>query len=357
MDSLDNLNEIADLDKGNILGSIEALPRQISQAWKEVNELIIPHDYKKATNIVVSGMGGSALGGRVLESLLYSTLSVPFEVFPDFHLPEYIDDNTLVVSSSYSGNTEETISSYHHALNKKAMVFVITTGGKLADFAKKDNLPCYIYNPIENPSGKPRMAIGYSIASILAILSKLSFTTIKENNINDLLKLAEKIQEHFGVRTPENDNLAKSIARKFKSKTPVIVSSMHLLGASHAFKNYLNENSKTFGLIFDLPELNHHLMEGLRNPAIVRENLFFLFIESSLYGSEIQKRYPLTRDVVEKNEIEIGVLNVTEESRLGQVYEVLAFGLYVSFYLAMLYDIDPSPIPWVDYFKVELAKR
>lgn len=356
MDSLDDLAKIVELDKGNVLGSIESLPKQFYQAWTDIDSLDVPKEYRKVSKIVLTGMGGSALGGRIIDSFLYSTLNIPFEVFTDFDLPAYVGSDSLVIVSSYSGNTEETISSYHNALNRKAKVFVITTGGKLYDLAKKDNVPCYSYNPKENPSGKPRMAIGYSIASVLALLSKLGFANLEEQDLNELLGIAEKVHERYGARQPERDNMAKSLARKFKSKIPVIVASSHLLGVSHSFKNYLNENSKTFGLLFDLPELNHHLMEGLKNPAIARENLYFLFIESTLYKSDIQNRYQITRDVVEKNEIETGILRTLEESKLGQVYEVLAFGLYVSFYLAMLYGIDPSPIPWVDYFKKELEK-
>ena len=359
MDSLDDLSKIAELDKGNILGSIDALPRQVSQAWQEVSDITsqLPEDYHHISNIVVSGMGGSALPGRVLHSLLLSSNLAPLEVVTGYTLPNYVRGDTLVILSSYSGNTAETLSAANEAQTKGAKIFIVTTGGKLAEIASAKSIPAYIFEPKENPSNQPRMALGYAITANLALLSGLGFVKVEGAEIKKVVSRMETDVATMGVRAPQKENLAKIYSGKLKNKVPIIISSSHLVGATHAFKNQLNENSKSFAMNFDIPELNHHLLEGLKNPSQIKTLFHFLFFDSELYPDEVKKRYPITLDVVEKNGVESDLVKLRGSTKMEQVYELLVLGSYVSFYLAIAYDIDPSPIPWVDYFKNELAKK
>lgn len=356
MIDLDDLEQISNLDKENVLGSIQRLGEQISQAWSEVNELKTPDSCSLAENVVIIGMGGSALGGRIVDSLVYDRVRVPIETLTEFVLPNYTDKNTLVIVSSYSGNTEETMSAASEALAKGAQIFGITTGGKLKVFLEENNLPGYIFTPSNNPSEQPRMALGYSVSSILALLSKCQFIHLTDDEINQAVSNLNSLSQEFDIRSPEEVNIAKKLAKKLKGKIPVLIASEHLVGAGHAVKNQFNETAKTFSTLFDLPELNHHLMEGLRNPAEAKQFLQFLFVESLLYSSEVQKRYPLTKEVVEKNEVGYSSYVLKSSKKLDQIFELLCLGSFLSFYLAMLYGIDPQPIPWVDYFKKELSK-
>jgi len=356
MDNLDNVEEIAKLDKGNVYASIQAIIKQAEQAWNEVEAIPIPNSYHNFENIVLSGMGGSALGGRVLHSLFLPNLTIPFEITTNYSLPGYVSDRSLVILSSYSGNTAETISSFHEALNKGGCVFVITTGGKLASLAQENKLPAYLYNPHENPSQQPRMALGYSITALIALFVKLGLIQLNKTDFKVILSSMDRLMAGFEARCPEADNLAKRLAHRMKNKIPVLVASSHLLGIAHAFKNQINENSKTFALLFDIPELNHHLMEGLKYPSEARALYQFIFLESASYKAEILKRYQITQDVISKNSVSFEKYRLETTSKVEQVYEILLLGSFVSFYLAMLYGIDPSPIPWVDYFKKELDK-
>ena len=356
MYSLDSVEEIKRLDKSGIAESIERLPKQIKQAWDEVTNSQVPESCPLAKNVVVSGMGGSALGGRIADSLLLDRSRAPIEIFTEYRLPNYVNKDTLVILSSYSGNTEETLSSAREALNRGAVIYCITTGGKLEDFMRENGLDGYIINPKENPSNQPRMGLGYSIASILAVLAKCEFINILSSEIEEAIASSEEFIGDFKIDVPEEKNLAKKAAKKLKGKIPVLVASEHLTGVAHAFKNQLNENSKTFTCLFDLPELNHHLMEGLRNPAEARRLLHFLFFYCELYSKDVAERYPLTYEVVAKNEVAHDVYTLRSRKKLDQIFETLIFGSYVNFYLAMLYDIDPAPIPWVDYFKNKLSK-
>ena len=356
MQSLDSLEEIKKLDRGQVLPSIERLAGQISQAWKEVKSGDVPASCSLAKNVIISGVGGSALGGRIVDSLLADRARVPIEVFTEYNLPNYVKADTLVILCSYSGNTEETLYAGKEALNRGAMLYGITSGGKLKEFLAQNGVTGYIFDPRENPSNQPRMGLGYSIASVLAVLSKCEFINLLDSEIEDATGEAEKFISDYGVHAPENQNVAKLLAKKLKGKVPIIVASEHLLGSAHAFKNQLNENAKTFSGIFDIPELNHHLMEGLRNPYEIKKILHFLFVESHHYSKRVQLRYPLTKGVIEKNDIEADFYKTRASKKIIEIFELLVFSSYVSFYQAMLYGLDPTPIPWVDYFKQELSK-
>ncbi len=351
---LDDLAQIAKLDKGNILSSIEHLPEQIEQSWSEVNDMDIPADYFEAKNVIVSGMGGSGLGARVIRYLMFDRLRVPIEYVNNYSLPSYVNSSTLVIVSSYSGNTEETVSSVHDALKKRAKIIGITTGGKLAEISKEGNLPFWVFDPKENPSGQPRMGLGYSIAGILAILSKCKFLSLEESEITDLISSCEIFVKEFGVRKATRENIAKKLAEKYSNKIPMLFSAEHLVGVTHAFRNQINENSKTFSGSYKISEANHHLMEGLRFPAKAKDVLRFMIFESPHYHERIQKRFAITEDVVEKNGYGHDIYKTTAKNKLNEAFEVLILGSYVSFYLAILHGIDPSPIPWVDYFKEKM---
>ncbi len=352
---LDDLAQIAKLDRENILSSIEHLPEQIRQSWDEIKKLEIPKEYAKATNIVVAGMGGSGLGARMVKHMHFNHLGVPFTIVNGYFLPNYVDKNTLVILSSYSGNTEETISTAHDAIKKRAMVIGICTGGKLYENLVKEKIPVYRIDPVNNPSGQPRMGLGYSVSSILGILAKLRFVNTTNEDLEKYVETAEKFVKEFGVRKHTNENVAKKIAQKLAPRAVVLMSSEHLIGVTHAFKNQLNENSKTFSTRFTISESNHHLMEGLRYPARAKEVLHFLFIESKNYYERVIKRYAITQDIVKQNGYGFDVYRTQSHDRNEEVFEILVLGSYVSFYMAILHGINPSPIPWVDYFKQKLA--
>jgi glucose/mannose-6-phosphate isomerase len=354
MANLDSIKEIEKFDKGNILTSIRYLDRQIEQAITEIKKIKVPESYKDIVNVVVCGMGGSALGARIIKSLTSDSARVPIEIVNDYKIPYYVGEETLLIISSYSGSTEETISSLNHAINARAKIFGVTTGGKLAEILRSDNIPSYIFDPKENVSGQPRMALGYSIAATISILNKCEVFYISDEDIQNSISTTLKSIEEYDAKMPENKNIAKSLAKKIVNKGILLFASSHLYGVTYAFKNQLNENSKTFSAIFELPEANHHLLEGLKFPVSAKDNLTAFFVESKNYSREIAKRYEITRDVVKRCGIKSVTYKTISNSKLEEIFEVLVLGSYISFYLAILNDIDPSNIPWVDYFKEKL---
>lgn len=356
MESLDSPKEIEKFDKGKILASIRLLPDQVEQAWQEITE--IKHSYKRSNidNVVICGMGGSALGGRIVNSLVMDRIKLPLQISTEYDIPNFVNSNTLVIGTSYSGNTEETLSAVRQASKMKARIFGITTGGKLAKFLKSEKFPAYIYKPLANPSEQPRMALGYSIAATLSLLNSFGFVSLPDDLPYEIASVVRKLVKEYDLDVSSHENLAKTIAKKIKNKIPVLIASEHLYGAAHAFKNQLNENAKAYSNIFDIPELNHHLMEGLKFPAKARELLYFVFYKSDLYRKELKKRYDITADVVSKNGYPYTIFSPITKTKITQVFETLTFGSFVSFYLAALHGVDPSKIPWVDYFKDQLAK-
>lgn len=336
--------------------TIHAYPLQLKQAWDEIARIQFPEDYKKVRNVILCGMGGSALGARIVDSLLENRLRVPFEIFNQYHVPNYINDDSLVIISSYSGNTEETLDCLHESLTRGAKIIGVTTGGKLGNILSSRDLPSYIFDPKNNPSKEPRNGIGYSIGSILAILKKMDVVHFSDEEMNNAISTMNSYLTEYSEGIGEKSNLTKVFATKLKGKLPIFIASEHLIGTVHTIKNQLNESSKTFSILFDLPELNHHLMEGLSHPQKMKDFMHFVFIESSIYSEEVKKRYPITEKVVERNAIEYSVFEPRGEKKLEQVFETLTFGSTMVYLLTKEYGIDPLVIPWVDYFKKEVAK-
>lgn len=357
MHNLDDVDAIKKIDAVNVLGSIEQLGSQSRQAWDEVHAIPFPDSYKNATNIVFSGMGGSALGAYVNKSLFWDTLSVPFEIVNDYHLPPYTDERTLVILSTYSGTTEETLHCAAEAVAKKARVTALTTGSRLGEFIAKNNLPSYIFVPSYNPSNQPRLGSGYSVVGLLSLLDALGYVSVNQSDIDEIESLLTIGNERFGVIAKEINNPAKQLAKAWNQKIPIIVAARHLTHVGRVLRNQIHESAKCFSAYHDIPELNHHLMEGLTNPKTNKDMLRFLFLDSGLYDGKIQKRMMITKDIVIKQGIIVDSYKPNAKSRIAQAMECIQFGAYVNYYMAMLSDLDPSKIPWVDYFKSELAKN
>lgn len=339
-----------------VADTIRVYPLQIKQAWDDIKQLHIPNEYKDIDNVIFCGMGGSALGSRMVKAFAQDRFRVPFEIYNNYKIPNYVNNKTLVIVSSYSGTTEETIESFYQALKKQAKIFGITTGGTLADLLVKEKAIPYVFEPRYNPFGQPRMSIGYAVGATLAILNKLGVMSVIDDEVDAALTTMQNALTEYNENVPIDRNLPLNFAKKLRGKSPIFVASEHLFGVAHTVKNQFNESSKTFSVLFEIPELNHHLMEGLKNPTKLREVATFVFFESDLYLEKIKKRHHLTEQIVEKNGIDFLVFSPTSTDRLSQVLETLIFGSFVVYHLTRLYEVDPIVIPWVDYFKKELAK-
>ncbi|MFV1917151.1 MAG: SIS domain-containing protein [Patescibacteria group bacterium] len=356
MVSLDSQKEIRKIDAGNVLDSITELPDQCGDAWEKTRKINVPENFKDITNIIMCGMGGSGLGARIIESVYHQELNYPLIRVNDFDLPRYADHHSLVICSSYSGTTEEIINCARQAIDKNCKWMAIGTGKTLLDLAKEHNAPFYKIYPKYNPSNQPRMAIGYSVVGQLALASKSGLFELKHEDIEKIVVTMKQVIRKNEVSVSESENTAKNLARKLIGRNIFYISSEHLVGAMHTVNNQLNENTKAFSADFQIPELNHHLLEGLKHPTENQSRLFFVFANSSLYSENITKRHRVTQDVVKKNKIDYFEFMAKSKEKLPQAFELIQFGAFVNFYLAMLYGQNPAPIPWVDYLKDKLSK-
>ncbi len=352
---LDSRDEIKKLDKSNLLGSVEALADQIVDTLAQTQSLTVPANYKSGiNNVVVSGMGGSVLASHIIKNLYKSELKVPFDVVSHYDLPSYVNENTLVILASYSGTTEETLASAKQAITKNAKIMVITGGGPLADLAKVNSWPMYQIHATFNPSNQPRLAIGYAVVGQLVLLSKAG---ILPDQKSELIDLTANLKEMCGQLKPESENnIAKNLTFSIYDKHIILVGAEHLIGAAHVFNNQLNENAKVLTSEWHLPEFNHHYMEALSFPKLAKETTVFFFFNSALYHERVQKRVLLTKNLVEQKGYETQIFLATSKTKLEQVFEVIQLGEFVAAYLPVLYGIDPSSIPNVDWFKTEMAK-
>lgn len=354
---LDNLDQIKKLDSLNSLGSIEQLGSQVQHIWQVSRDLHFDESYKDITSVVVAGMGGSILGTHVIQTVFKDELKVPVIIIPDYEMPSYVNEHTLVIASSYSGTTEETLSAVKDAQTKGAKIAGITSGGELATFLRENNYPAVIFEPTYNPSNSPRMALGYSVFGQMALFAQAGLLKIDDDEYQAVMETIAQNQLKFSVQVEQENNMAKLLAFEMVGRIPVITAAEHLEGVAHVFANQINESGKNYSEFRVIPELNHHLMEGLQFPAATQDALLFLTIHSDLYLRSNALRMELTQEVLDKNHVEYRTHQLTSQSKLEQAFEFLLFSSYTAFYLALLNNQNPTPNPWVDWFKAELKKR
>jgi len=352
---LDSREKIAKRDTENLLGSIEALPDQIEITWSKAASAKLPVAYKQTKRIVVCGMGGSTLPPDVVLSTFLNRVACPLVIVRDYHLPAWVDKDTLVIACSYSGNTEETLSATNEAAARKAKVVVITGGGQLLELAKSNRWPTRLLTQEGNPSNQPRMAIGSFTFTLIEILRTHGSLHIEAEEVHNL---AEFLREQMKQFTPEvKDNPAKQIAEAAKEGFPLFISAQHLTGSVHVMTNQFNENAKHIAFRLEVPEMNHHFLEALSFPTKAKASLSAILFQSQYYNSQTQKRIQLTAELLLKNGIPTQIVNSDAASPLEQAWETLCLGSFASFYLAMLHKIDPAPVPNVESFKKALANK
>lgn len=360
MINLDDTQSIINSQGGEaVITSTRAFPKQIVTSYKDAGKMDFGNGYENIKNIVICGMGGSRFPGLIAFHFFKDTLSVPLLVCDDYVLPEFVNTDSLVVLSSYSGTTEEVVHLGELAKAKGAKIAGFCVGGALGQFLASNNYPRYIFEPVLNPSKQPRIGFGYAIGAIFAILAKLNILRgVSYDSMNKIIEKEcgelEEFCKKFDFSEPEKSNPAKQMAKKLYDTYPYIVVAEHLIGLGNAIQNQINETSKNISSYRVIPELNHHLMESLKHPEIHRKIARFLMIESAQYSGRVQKRYVVTKDVVEQNEIKVLSYKTRGLSKMGDVFEMAAFGSYMSMYMAALYGVDPAKIPYVDYFKEQL---
>lgn len=348
MNNLDDVTAMKKADPSDVLGSTALFPDQCATAWEESRKIVFPEDYKNVKNIVVCGMGGSRFTPKTIGALFRKYITVPYEICEDYTVPGYVNGETLVILSSYSGTTEEVLSAAEDAKKKGAKIAAV--------MSKKMDVAGYYFDPKFNPCGQPRIGGGYLLLGHLGLLTALGFVTVKDD-VAAAIAFAKEIGKKYAADIPEKDNQAKQLARFLKDKHPFIITAEFLKGFGNGFANQINETAKMISDYRYISELNHHLLEGLSHPDTIRQNGVFVFLLSQYYSEPVRKRFIITKNVVEKQNVATRDITLTGPNELSQTLEAYTLAGFTALYLGMLYDVNPVAIPWVDYFKSELAKK
>lgn len=332
-------------DSQEVEKSLELFPEQLLQAWNDVRNIKVEKgDFQ---NIIVCGMGGSRFTPLTIKYLYDDKIALPYEIIDGYHLPVYANEKTLVILSSYSGTTEEVISCGSEAISKNCKIAVVTSGGEIAEMAKKNNWDSYIFTPSNNPSGQPRLGGGYMLIGHAGLLRAYGLLDLTDSEVESAVKFIKGISK--------DDARITSVFEFMKDKIVYIIASEHLRGFANGFANQVNENAKAISDFRIISELNHHLMEGLAHPDYLKDKAGFIFFKSKLYSERIQQRFDLTKEVIEKQGIKTLDINLTGPDKLSQVLEGFVISGYSTYYLSKHYGVDALKIPWVDYFKKKLS--
>jgi len=347
---IESVERIRAADSDDMLGRIKDLPKQVRDAWTIASKATIAPAYSDVRNIVVAGMGGSAIGGDLAAALLADELKVPMTVHRDYGLPAYVGRDSLVIVSSYSGNTEETLSSFEEARKRGAKVLALTTGGKIAELARASNYPIVTFSY----KAQPRAALGYSLGLVLGVLTKLGFARDLSDDIeaalSDLAKLEERV--HEGART----NDAKKMAIDLQGRIPFAYGAGVMGVMARRVKGQWNENAKNWSAFDVMSELNHNAVVGFEHPPIAKEALTVLLLRSDRDNPRHKLRFEVTRELLDRARIPYKTLQFAGRNMLSEVLQMVYFTDYVSFYVALLNGADPSPVKSIDYLKDRLAK-
>jgi len=349
-----SLANIKKIDKSNMLSLLLDFPLQCRQAYDiaKVNQLLF--EKKDFTKIVFAGLGGSAIGADMVRSYLYFESKIPISVCREYELPAYVDNSTLVFISSYSGNTEETLSAYQQAKGKGATLILISSDGSLKDYATKDNLTF-----IEIPRGlPPRCALGYLSITPLVLLNKLGVVEDIAPAIVEMVEVLEELKNrNLNPRIGQKDNIAKYIADKLFNKFAVIYSSsIHFDTAVTRLRSQLNENSKSLASTHVFPEMNHNEIVGWQNPKKLFKNFVVLMLRDKDMHRRVTARMDITSDILKDEGVSVLEIWSRGQNLLSRIFSLIYIGDFISFYLAILYGIDPTPVDRVTYLKRRLAE-
>jgi glucose/mannose-6-phosphate isomerase len=353
MPELDGPGQFARCDPQGMLERIAELPFRCEDGWQRANKLVLPDLYHEVNNIIVIGMGGSAIGADLLRTLVAHECQVPIVVHRDYGLPGFVGPRTLVIASSHSGDTEETVAGFESALQRGAQIVSITTGGELARRTRDGGLPLYSYDyPVQ-----PRAAIGYSLIALLGVVQHLGLVSDKSADLAEAVAVMKQWQSEIKESVATRDNAAKLLATKLYERLPVVYGAEHLSQVARRWKTQLNENAKSWAEFDVLPELNHNTVTGYGLPSDLSSLAHVIMLTSDLNHPRVRLRFEITQGLLETHGIALDKIEARGRSPLAQLLSTVHFGDYVSYYLAMLYDVDPWSIGSIQSVKQQLSKR
>ncbi|HID57150.1 TPA: bifunctional phosphoglucose/phosphomannose isomerase [Candidatus Poribacteria bacterium] len=349
-----NLDEraIARHDTENMLKLLVEFPNQCREAYRIGLDVGLPINYRYAHNIVISGMGGSAIGGDLIRCALSRYATVPIIVNRHYSIPEFVNDKTLFIGSSFSGNTEESIEAFRNAVEAGAMCMAITSNGELERIAEDYHLPV-----IKIPSGMPpRCALGYTFIPVLTAICRLGFApnfNLKDE-LEETVSILEDMSKELSPRNP--GNLSAQIAEKIHDKIPVFYTSQDFEVVYVRWKGQMSENGKSLAYGNCFPEMNHNEIEGWKHPAELLGKIHVILLRDRSDHERVQKRMDITKELIGSYPDGITEIYSRGEGILARMLSLIYIGDFVSFYLALLNEENPTPVERIGVLKSRLAE-
>lgn len=349
---LDDAAQLAAVDPNGMLALTEALPEQCEEALQIALSAELPSG-TAPKRIILLGMGGSAIGGELARALTEDQLKVPFAVNRDYDLPAYVDADTLVIASSYSGNTEETLTGCAEAARRGAQIVALTTGGELLQRANASNWPKIVI-----PGGlSPRAAIGYSLVPLLVLLERLGLAGGLIEGVREAIAGLRSQKARFGRSVPAQQNPAKQLAGRFYERLPIIYGSHGWKGVvAYRWKTQINENAKAPAYWNAFPELNHNETVGWEAAYDVTSKFEVAILRGDDDSPRIDRRIEVTSEIMAARVSGIHEFQAEGRSPVARLFSLVYPGDFASVYLAILYGIDPTPVKRIDYLKQKLSE-
>jgi glucose/mannose-6-phosphate isomerase len=348
---LDEIEKMKALDKGNMINFCVNSAKLYSESAKLASKIQV--SYPKPDNIIVAGMGGSGIGGDLIKDWARNKTTVPIEVNREYQLPQYAGKKTLVLITSYSGDTEESLGAFLDALKRKCMIFCISSGGTLLENAERLKVP-YLRVPGGMP---PRAALPYLFVPLLITMEKMVLATGASEELTEALKLLEKISKDNSPEKLTKENFSKTLALNIGQTAPTVYGFSVYRSVAMRFKQQFNENSKVPAKWEVFSELNHNEIVGWEKTDELSKCFSSIFIRDKEEPTEIHTRIQISKELVAKAGLAVFEISVQGKSTLAKMLSTVCIGDFTSVYLAFLRGVDPTPVKTINYLKDTLKQN
>lgn len=352
---LDDVSTLKQLDGSRALETTRAYASQFAEGWA-LGQRFVPPPLRRPLHevVVLATGGGSAASVRLLEAYLWDALPVPLTLVQGYRLPAYVDDGSLVIAVSHSGNTEEILTTFRESRRRGAMVVAVTAGGRLKTEAEEVGIPVCVI-----PGGlMPRIAVGYLFFPLLALLTYWGLIDDRSNEVEETIALVQELAERYALEVPTHRNEAKQIALELEGRIPLIYGSDPLTGAvALRWKNQLAENSKVMAFANVIPHLHHDEAVGWDGPSHLLRQFHVTILRDVEDDLRTTRRQEISAQMLRDR---VGVVRVVEsqgQSRLARLFSLVCLGDWVSLYAALRQGLDPTPVAIIDLLKDKMIQE
>ncbi|MCW4006065.1 MAG: bifunctional phosphoglucose/phosphomannose isomerase [Candidatus Bathyarchaeota archaeon] len=348
---VDNIDATRSIDKDNMLSYCVDAAKHYRESAENAQKIRL--NYSKPANIIIAGMGGSGIGGELIKDYTHNSVPIPIEVNKDYYLPAYANEKTLALMVSYSGKTEETLSSFLDAIKRNCMIFCITSGGPMLEYAQKLGLP---YLQVRGGM-QPRAALPHLFVPLLVCMEKLGFAPRTLEDLSQAITLMKQISVENAPQKPADTNPSKTLALNLHGAAPVVYGSDIYRGVVMRWKQQFNENSKVPAKWEVFSELNHNEIVGWENDTQLGKDYAAVLVRDQAESVAIRSRIKITKGLMQSVLPKQFEFWARGDNDLAKMLSTVLVGDFVSVYLALLRNVDPTPVNSINTLKKQLEEN